>query len=99
MVGYHLSYFRYYHNDFPQDSQLSYRDLSHRRWHISSYRVLLKVKLLLNVSGDTEEERPISAQDKAIQNFTRVKMKWWHWLMLILGSVMIVGGTIWEIII
>jgi len=35
----------------------------------------------------------MSVHDKSIQS-TQVKMKWWYWLMLILGSVMVVGGII-----
>jgi hypothetical protein len=37
----------------------------------------------------------MSAQDKTI---TPAIMKWWYWLMLILGSVMIAGGVIWAIV-
>jgi hypothetical protein len=40
----------------------------------------------------------MSAQDKIVHDFTREKMKWWYWPMLILGSVMIIGGTIWVIL-
>jgi len=28
----------------------------------------------------------------------RIRMKWWHWMMLISGSVMIIGGIISIII-
>jgi len=40
----------------------------------------------------------MNAQDKTIHDFTPAKMKWWYWPMLILGSVMIIGGTVWVIV-
>jgi len=56
------------------------------------------MKILLAVAGDKEEERLMNAQDKTIHDFTPAKMKWWYWPMLILGSVMIIGGTVWVIV-
>jgi hypothetical protein len=32
------------------------------------------------------------------KSLTQVKMKWWFWPMLILGSAMVVGGITWAII-
>jgi len=40
----------------------------------------------------------MSIQEKSAQYSTQVKMKWWYWLGLILGSVMIVGGIVWVIV-
>ena len=34
----------------------------------------------------------MSVQDKSIQYSTQTKAKWWYWPLLILGSVMVVGG-------
>jgi hypothetical protein len=36
----------------------------------------------------------MSTQDKAIQYPAQVKIKRWYWYVLILGSVMVVGGII-----
>jgi hypothetical protein len=40
----------------------------------------------------------MSVQDKSIQYSTQVSMKWWYWPLLILGSVMVIGGIVWAII-
>jgi hypothetical protein len=40
----------------------------------------------------------MGAQEKVIPYSSPAKMKWWHWLMLILGSVMIIGGIISVIV-
>jgi hypothetical protein len=40
----------------------------------------------------------MNVQDKEVQDSTRVKIKRWYWPVLILGSVMVVGGTIGVII-
>jgi hypothetical protein len=40
----------------------------------------------------------MSAQDKSIEYSVPSKMKWWHWLMLISGSGMVVGGIISVIV-
>jgi hypothetical protein len=37
----------------------------------------------------------MSVQDKSI---ALVKMKWWYWPVLILGSVMVVGGIVSVIV-
>jgi hypothetical protein len=37
-------------------------------------------------------------QDKAIQYSAQVKIKWWFWSLLILGSVMVVGGVVAVIV-
>ncbi len=37
----------------------------------------------------------MSVQEKSS---VQVKIKRWYWLLLILGSVMLVGGIIWAII-
>jgi len=50
------------------------------------------------VLGNKEEERQMGVQEKSAQYSAQVKMKWWYWPMLILGSVMIVGGIIWVIV-
>jgi hypothetical protein len=39
----------------------------------------------------------MSAQDKSIQ-YSEVKGKWWYWPLLVLGSVMVVGGIIGVIV-
>jgi hypothetical protein len=36
----------------------------------------------------------MGAQEKAIQYSAQAKMKWWYWLMLISGSLMIIGGVV-----
>jgi hypothetical protein len=41
-----------------------------------------------------EEERQMGVQEKSIQYSDRVKIKRWYWPLLILGSVMVVGGII-----
>ena len=40
----------------------------------------------------------MSAQDKSIQYPIQMKAKWWYWPLLILGSVMVVGGIIGVIV-
>jgi hypothetical protein len=40
----------------------------------------------------------MSVQDKAIQNSDPAKMKRWYWPVLILGSVMVIGGIVWAIV-
>jgi hypothetical protein len=50
------------------------------------------------VPVNREEERQMSVQEKAIQSSAQVKIKWWYWLMLILGSVMVVGGIVSAIV-
>jgi hypothetical protein len=40
----------------------------------------------------------MSVLNKSIESSTQVKMKWWYWPVLILGSVMIVGGIVWAIV-
>ncbi len=40
----------------------------------------------------------MSVQEKSAQYSTQLKMKWWYWPMLILGSVMVVGGIISVIV-
>jgi len=40
----------------------------------------------------------MSAQDKSIQYPAQVTMKWWYWPVLILGSVMVVGGIVGVIV-
>jgi hypothetical protein len=55
-------------------------------------------KDLQEVPGIIEEERQMGAQEKVIQYSSPAKMKWWHWFMLISGSVMVVGGIISVIV-
>jgi hypothetical protein len=40
----------------------------------------------------------MSVQDKSIQSSARVKIKRWYWPLLILGSMMVVGGIIGVIV-
>jgi hypothetical protein len=40
----------------------------------------------------------MTVQDKSIQSSTQMKLKWWYWPLLILGSVMVVGGIIGAIV-
>ena len=40
----------------------------------------------------------MSVQDKSIQYSSQVKPKWWYWSLLVLGSVMVVGGIITVIV-
>ncbi|MFH0768323.1 MAG: hypothetical protein V1932_01990 [Chloroflexota bacterium] len=40
----------------------------------------------------------MSVQDKSIQSSAQMKAKWWYWPLLILGSVMIVGGIVSVIV-
>jgi hypothetical protein len=40
----------------------------------------------------------MGVQDKSIQYSTQVKIKRWYWYVLILGSVMVVGGIISVIV-
>ena len=39
----------------------------------------------------------MSVQEKSIQS-AHVKAKWWYWPLLILGSVMVIGGIVWVIV-
>jgi hypothetical protein len=48
--------------------------------------------------GDREEERQMGVQDKSIEYITQRRMKWWYWFMLILGSIMIIGGIVYVIV-
>jgi hypothetical protein len=50
------------------------------------------------VPGNVEEERKMGVQEKSIDYVAQGKMKWWYWLMLILGSAMIVGGIVSVIV-
>ena len=95
MVGYNFSYFRRHYHDFPQDTQLSRRDLPHRHWHISSYHPLQRVKMPLVVPGIRKEGRRMGVQDKSIEHHA---LKRWYWPALILGLVMVVGGILWVVI-
>lgn len=45
-----------------------------------------------------EEERQMGIQEKSIQNSAQAKMKWWYLPMLILGSVMVVGGIVYVLV-
>jgi hypothetical protein len=40
----------------------------------------------------------MSVQDKSIPYADKVKVKWWYWYLLILGSVMVVGGIVGVIV-
>jgi hypothetical protein len=40
----------------------------------------------------------MSVQDKPFQYSAQVKIKWWYWSLLILGSVMVVGGIVGVIV-
>ena len=40
----------------------------------------------------------MSVQDKSMQYSVHGKVKWWYWSLLILGSVMVVGGIIGVIV-
>jgi len=40
----------------------------------------------------------MSVQDKTIQSSAQVKIKRWYWPLLILGSVMVVGGIVGVIV-
>jgi hypothetical protein len=40
----------------------------------------------------------MSFKDKAIQSSPQLKIKWWYWPLLILGSVMVVGGIVFVIV-
>ena len=40
----------------------------------------------------------MSAQDKSIQYSVPMKGKWWYWPLLILGSVMVVGGIVGVVV-
>jgi hypothetical protein len=45
-----------------------------------------------------EEERQMSIQEKVIQSSAQMKLKWWYWPVLILGSAMVVGGIVWVVV-
>jgi hypothetical protein len=40
----------------------------------------------------------MSIQDKSIQHPIQMKVKWWYWPLLALGSVMVVGGIVGVIV-
>jgi hypothetical protein len=40
----------------------------------------------------------MSVQDKSIHYSAQVKMKWWYWPVLILGSMMVGGGIVSAIV-
>ncbi len=40
----------------------------------------------------------MAVQEKSIQYPAQVKTKWWYWPLLILGSVMVVGGIVWVVV-
>jgi hypothetical protein len=40
----------------------------------------------------------MSVQGKSIQSSAQVKIKRWYWYLLILGSVMVVGGIVGVIV-
>ena len=54
--------------------------------------------MTLVVLGDGEEDRQMSVQDKSIPYPAQMKVKWWYWSLLILGSVMVVGGIVGIIV-
>ena len=37
----------------------------------------------------------MSVKDKATESSDQAKIKRWYWSVLILGSVMVVGGIVW----
>jgi hypothetical protein len=40
----------------------------------------------------------MSVQVKSIQSSDQVKIKRWYWYLLVLGSVMVVGGIVYVIV-
>jgi hypothetical protein len=40
----------------------------------------------------------MGVQEKSAQYTAQVKTKWWYWPLLILGSVMVVGGIVGVIV-
>jgi hypothetical protein len=40
----------------------------------------------------------MSILNKSVEFCPRIKMKWWYWPLLILGSVMVIGGIIAAIV-
>ncbi len=40
----------------------------------------------------------MSILNKSIEYSAQVKMKWWYWPLLILGSVIVVGGVVGAIV-
>jgi hypothetical protein len=40
----------------------------------------------------------MSTLNKSVQYSIPVKMKWWYMPMLILGSVMFIGGIVWVVV-
>jgi len=40
----------------------------------------------------------MGVQEKSAQYSAQVRAKWWYWPLLILGSVMVVGGIIGVIV-
>jgi hypothetical protein len=64
MDGNSEPYFRRYRYDFPQDTQLFSRRLSHHHWHIGHYRVHQQVKTTLVVFKSEVYQRghPLNTQ-------------------------------------
>jgi hypothetical protein len=65
-----------------------------------AYWLLSRISRDKGVSTGTKgkEERPMAVQEKSIQYPAQVKTKWWYWPLLILGSVMVVGGIVWVVV-
>ncbi len=40
----------------------------------------------------------MGVQEKSVQYSAQVRTKWWYWPLLILGSVMVVGGIVGVIV-
>ena len=40
----------------------------------------------------------MAVQDKSIQYSAQVKIKLWYWPLLILGSVMVIGGIVGVVV-
>ena len=41
----------------------------------------------------------MSIQDNAMKHTTHIKMKWWFWLLLILGIILIIGGIVYMLVV
>jgi len=41
----------------------------------------------------------MDVQEKVLQPFAQAKAKWWYWPLLTLGSITLVGGIVWLIIV
>jgi hypothetical protein len=48
--------------------------------------------------GWNRGDNRMSVQDKSIQFSAQMKVKWWYWPLLILGSVMVIGGIVCVIV-